>query len=133
MAEKGLLTRDQEKFFGKLIVDGLELKGLPGLAARFGIPILIKTVDDNYGDKIEDPWRGYLTQLITKLQLALEDGVLTEEELDDLLNLAAEILNAEIDIPLLDETSELIIFTQTLKLIAAFIFKLGDEVKVIES
>lgn len=119
----GILTKEQESFFGKLIAEELELTGISKTAAKYGLPILIRVIDDNFGDRIPEPWQNYARQLVTSTYLMLQDGEVTEEEISGVVDLCVSILNEKIDIPLVDEDDEAFIFQSTLKFIASFVFK----------
>jgi len=123
MSEKGLLTKEQEKFYADLLVSFFPLKGIPGVALKWGLPVLVRVIDDTQGDKVPEPWASYARQLLTSGYLALQDGKVTQEELDSLISVTAAILNEKIDIPVLGEDEELFVFENTLKFLAAFVQK----------
>ena len=121
--EKGIITKEMEAFWGKLIADNLSLNGLPKTLAGWGLPVLIRVIDDNYGDKVPQPWKDYATQLLTSVYLVVNDGSVDEQELQGTIDLCVTIINEKIDIPLVDEDDEAFIFQSTLKFIASFVFK----------
>lgn len=129
MGNKGLMTKEVESFFGSLIIDKLPLRGFGRLAAKLGVPMLIRIVDDNYSDKIPEPWRTHAENLIGVVYVSLKDGVVTKEEVDGIISEVTVILNEEIDIPKMDEPSEQLLFQTTLQLIAGFVFHGMQETK----
>ena len=119
----GLLTEEQEKFFAGVIADEVPVSGLWKLSLKWTLPILVGAIDDNYGEKVPEPWANYARQLFTSTYLALQDGKFSEEEQEQIVTLCADILNKEIDIPLLEEDDEAVVFLQLLKLIASLLKK----------
>jgi len=83
------------------------------------LPALINGLDDKVGDKIPEPWQTYTEDLITALYEALHDNILTEEEEYIILEKCAEIMSAEINIPLIKDEDEVAAFLFLLKFIAA--------------
>jgi hypothetical protein len=113
----GVMNNEQEKFWSKLIVDELPIKGLVKWAANIGVPVIIGKIDDKYLENIPSPWKQYAMQLQTSLYLALADGSLNEQELEEVVNLCVSILNEHIHI--IDEEDQTAIFASVLKTLAA--------------
>ena len=116
----GILNKDQEKFWSDLLLDKLELTGWKGTLAKLGTPIIIRMIDDNYAEKIPEPWKSYATQLTTSVYLALQDGEVSEGELEGITDLIATIIDEKVDLPLLPEEDEIVIFKHLVKLLASF-------------
>lgn len=121
--KKGLLTRDEEKFFAKLIAEEIEIGGVWKPLIKWTLPSLIGALDDNVGDKLPEPWQTRTEVLTTMLYNAMQDEVITESELDEILAYTAEVINEGVDIPLLDEEQEGIMFISLLKFLASVIRK----------
>lgn len=115
----GLMTKDEAQFFGKLIASEIPVKGVYKLALNFALPALLNGLDDNIGDKLPEPWQTYTEDLITSVYTALQDKVMTDEEIATITDKVATVLSAEVHVPLIDEATELEAFQYLLKYIAA--------------
>lgn len=115
----GLMTREESNFLAKVIADEIPVNGVYQMAIKYVLPILFNSIDDRIGDKLPEPWQTYTEELITGIYTALQDKVLTEEELDVLIDKVANVLNAEVNLPLLEENDEVVVFMYLLKFIAA--------------
>jgi hypothetical protein len=109
-SDKGILNREQEKAFARLIDDAIKAKGLVELFDGYAARAIIVIVDD---------------ELIEKLKLApglkeklgnLADAALAEN-VDDAEVIGAAILNMLVDIPGLDEDAEAVMFEGAVKII----------------
>lgn len=114
----GLMTKDEAQFFGKLIAGEVPVKGVYKVVVNFALPALLNGLDDKLGDKLPEPWQTYVEDLITSVYNALQDKVLTEEELNFITDKVATIFSAEIKVPLIDEETEVVAFQYLLKWIA---------------
>lgn len=117
----GLMTKDEAQFFGKLIAGEIPVNGVYKIALNFALPALLNGLDDKIGDKLPEPWQTYTEDLLTSVYNALQDKVLTDEEIATIADSVATILNVQIDVPLIDEDMELVAFQYLLKYIAATI------------
>ena len=120
----GILNTAQEKFWSDLLLEKLSLSGWKGLVAKLGVPVVIRMVDDQYAERIPEPWKSYATQLSTSLYLSVQDGVVTDEELVGMTDLIATIIDTKVDIPMVSDEDEILIFQQTVKLLASFALSL---------
>lgn len=111
------MNSEVEKFWSKLIVDEMPVKGIVKWAANIAVPIVVGKVDDKYLEKIPAPWKQYAMQLNMSMYLALKDGSLSDQELDELIGLCVAILNEQIHV--VDEEDQTIIFSSVLKTLAA--------------
>ena len=127
MSKKGILTKEEEKFFGKLIADEIKIGGILGTAIKLVAPMLIRMPDDNFGDRIPEPWQTYLEQLTSMVFIALQDGVITKEEEVEIATYCSRIMNVEVDLPLLEEDDEAVTFLFLWKWIASLLRKLVRE------
>lgn len=117
----GVLTKEEAKFYGQLIADEIPVKGMFKPIVKWALPTFVDTIDNKYGDKIPQPWQSHLETLTTKLYNAMQDKVITEEEEQELVDYCAVVINEKIDIPLLEEEDEVVIFLATWKQIAALV------------
>lgn len=115
----GLMTKDEAQFFGKLIAGEIPVKGVYKLVLSFALPSLLNNLDDKLGEKLSEPWQTYAEDLITSVYEALQDKVLTDEEIATITDKVATVLSAEVHVPLIDEATELEAFQYLLKYIAA--------------
>ena len=126
----GLMTKEEAQFFGKLVAGEIPVKGVYKLALNFALPALLNGLDDQLGDKLPEPWQTYAEDLITSVYLALQDKVVTEEEIVAMTDKVATVLSAEVHVPLIDEETELEAFQYLLKYIAATVKNLITKHKV---
>lgn len=130
--KKGLLTKKEEKFFGKLIVDEIYIEGLWKPIVKWTLPMLLGALDDNVGDKLPEPWQTHIENLITMVYDSMQDKIITKAEEDEILEYTAAVINAEVDIPYLDEEQEGLTFITLLKFLASVIRKWVKGATVVE-
>lgn len=130
--KKGLLTKDEEKFFAKLIVEEINIEGLWKPLVRWTLPMLLGALDDNVGDKLPEPWQSHTEKLTTMVYESMQDKILTEAEQNEILTYTAEVINAEVDIPYLDEEQEGLTFITLLKFLASIVRKWAKESKTVK-
>ena len=123
MSKKGVLTRIEEKFYGKVIANQIEVKGIWKPIVNMGVPFFIQTIDNTFGDKIPEPWQTHLEKLTTIFYEAMKDGVITTEERNHVAHYCVAVMNAEIDIPGIGEENEMVVFLGFWKFISAVIWK----------
>ncbi len=106
---KGLLTKEQEKFFAELLDDAILFpNALVERLDKVAFKLIISTVDDNLADRIPEGWKSPLEPVID----AAMDGRWEEAGRH-----AANLLNSKIDIPGIDEESEQAIISGIIQLI----------------
>jgi len=132
MSKKGILTKEEEKFFGKLIADEIHVEGIWSPIVKWTLPMLISAVDNNVGDNIPEPWQTHAERLTTMIHVSMQDKIITKEEQEDIINYTAIVINAEVDIPLLDEEQEALTFITLLKFLASVIRKWVTKATVVE-
>jgi hypothetical protein len=126
----GLMTKDEAQFFGKLVAGEIPVNGVYKVVVNFALPALLNGLDDKIGDKLPEPWQTYTEDLITSVYNALQDKVLTDEEITTITDKVATVLSAEVHVPLIDEATELEAFQYLLKYIAATVKNLITKQKV---
>lgn len=106
---KGLLTKDQEKFFAELLDDAIPFSNpLIERLDKAAFKLIISAVDDNLAERIPEDWKSPLEPVI--------DAAMSERW-EEAGEHAATLLNSKIDIPGIDEQSEQAIFNGVIQLI----------------
>jgi hypothetical protein len=123
MSKVGLLTKDEEQFYGKLIAGELGVGGILGSALKLVAPMLLRIPDDNWGDRIPEPWQTYLETLTTMVYESLQDNGITVEEENEIVLYCTKVMNAEIDVKWIDENDEEAAFLYMWKWIASLLRK----------
>jgi len=116
--KEGLATREEIKFFVDFAVEETDLNMLYKTGIKIVVPALVDSLDNKVGDKLPEPWQTYCEDMITSIYEALQDKVLTDEEIDGILSNVATILAAEIDVPLIEEADEVEAFEYLMKYLA---------------
>jgi len=118
--EKGIFTREQEKKLASLLDDLIKLKGLFEVVDGLVFTAIISLVDDNYINKLPDEIKIKLSEIV---EAVLDDDV----ELAELK--ATELINALVDVPLLDEEMEGLLIGSFVRLIVSSILKWIEDKK----
>ena len=121
MSKVGLVTKDEIKFFVNFTLGKVKVNGMLGTTMKWFLPNILDNLDDKFGDRLPEPWQTYTEQLFTKLYFAMQDNIITSEEELDIINYCGVIINAKIDIPLVAEDDELVLFMSLLKALAALL------------
>jgi hypothetical protein len=106
---KGLLTKEQEKFFAELLDDAILFPNpLIERLDKAAFKLIISAVDDNLADRIPEGWQSPLEPVIDACMAG------SWEEAGEN---AAKLINQKIDIPGIDEESEGAIINGVIQLI----------------
>ena len=116
MAEKGWLSKEQEKKLADIIDDAVKAKGLIELIDGFLAKITITLIDDEVIDRINVPDD-------IKLKIGELVDAAIDEDVDEAQEVAADIINDLVDIPAVDEDSEAVIFEGAIKIIVGAVIK----------
>ena len=111
MAE-GIFTEEQEKKLAGLLDDVVKVKGVLEWVDGYIFKAIISFVDDRFVDQIKEDIKVKLAALAEAV--LAEDVELAEE-------LAADLLNDLVDIPVLDEEAEAVIFKGAIEFIVGAI------------
>ena len=117
----GILTTEEGKFLAKIIADEIPVSGIWQTGLKLVLPAFINGLDDKVGDKIPMPWQFHIEELVTALYVALQDKILTDEELNDILIKCSNIVNEHVDLPYLNEEDEAAAFLFLMQSIASLI------------
>ena len=112
--KKGIFTKEQEAKLAQIIDQAIKLKGFPEKLDGFVFKLLLSFTDDTYADMIPEPLKNDLSALATAL---LEKDYKTAEIL------ATNLVNNCVDIPMIDEEAEALIFESVIKLVAGAVKK----------
>lgn len=123
MSKVGLLTKDEEKLWGRVIVDAFNFKGVVKIIAGYIAPLLLRIPDDKWGDLIPQPWQNYIEQLTSMISLAYEDRVLSDSEREEILMYCARIINTKVDIQVSTDHNQILVFYTTMQWIASLLTK----------
>jgi hypothetical protein len=114
MSEKGIFTRDQEKFLSNVIDEALKLKGFLELVDGYVARVVVTVIDDQLVDKLKAE---------LKTQLAVVADAALKGDLNGAEQASADLLNSLVDIPALDEDGEGLIFKGVIELAVGAIKK----------
>jgi len=111
---KGILTNEQEKVVAVIVDDAIKAKGFLELIDGYLAKVLIVVVDDQLVDKLKVELKAKLALVAEKLIAKDWDGAQAE---------VAELLNALVDIPVLEEDAEGLIFLGSIQVLVGAILK----------
>ena len=110
---KGLLTKNQQKFFAILLADKIKFRNvILERLKKAAFKLIISVVDDNLADRISEDWQNPIEPMI---DAAMEGRWYYAGEL------AAKLANKKVDIPGIDEDREYAIFNGIIQLIISAI------------
>jgi hypothetical protein len=110
--EKGILTTEEEKQLSVIVDDAIKTKGVLELVDGYLARIAIGYVDNSLVDKLKAELKAKLA-VVAKLAIA--------EDLEGAESALADLLNSLVDVPVLDEDAEGLIFLGLIQLIAGAI------------
>jgi len=119
MDEKGILTGKLESNLAKELDGVVELKGIWEALDGPAFKIVITTVDNNLAEKIPEPYKTEIRDLLTE--------VLEEKDYMEAATKAAIFTDRLIDIPGLDDPTERMIFIGIFTAVAGLFIKTGTE------
>lgn len=120
----GLATKEEVKVLWQVASGKINIPLVLRPIANIVIPSFIDGLDNKVGDRIPEPWQTHCENLVTLTVAALEDKVITIEEAHEISDYAAVVLNEKIDLPLIGEDTEAVMFMELLRMIAVFLFTL---------
>lgn len=117
MDEKGILTGKLESTLATMADDAIVLKGLWEAIDGPAFKIVITTVDNNLADKIPEPYKTQIREMLTE--------ILEEKDYEEAGQMAADFADGLIDIPGIDDVTERMIFVGIFTVIAGLLAKHG--------
>ena len=119
--KEGLATKEEIKVLWQVASGVINIPVVLRPIANIVIPSFIDGLDNKVGDRIPEPWQTHCENLVTLTVAALEDKVITVEEAQQISDYAAVVLNEQIDLPLVGEDIEAVMFMETLRMLAVFL------------
>ncbi len=111
---KGILTSAQESKFAELLDKVVKVGGLLEFIDGYIFKALITFLDDKYADKLAVEIKEMLSKLI--------DAVLNED-VEGAEQIATDIINKLVDIPVLDEEAEGLLFNGVIEMLVGAVLK----------
>jgi hypothetical protein len=126
--KKGILTKTEEKLWGRVIVSAFNFKGILKMIATVIAPLLLRIPDDKWGDKIPQPWQSYIEQLTSMISKAYADNVISTAEREEILLYCARIINTKIDMKVGSQQNQILVFYTTMQWIAGLLTKVVNRI-----
>jgi hypothetical protein len=120
--KEGLATKKEIKVLWKIVSGELPIPGILKPITNLVVPGILNGLDNKVGDRIPEPWQTHCENLVTMVVKAVEDKVITQEEVEAVMEYAAKVIDEKIDIPMLDDDMESIVFMETSRLLAALLY-----------
>lgn len=114
MSDKGILTSAQESKFAELLDNVVKVGGLLEFIDGYFFKAIIIFLDDKYADKLSVEIKEMLSKLI--------DAVINED-VDGAEQIATDIINKLVDIPVLDEEAEGLLFKGVIEMLVGAVLK----------
>ena len=119
--KRGLATKEEIKVLWQAASGVINIPVILRPIANIVIPSFIDGLDNKVGDRILEPWQTHCENLVSLTVTALEDKKITIEEAQEISDYAAVVLNEQIDLPLVGEDVEAVMFMETLRMLAVFL------------
>jgi hypothetical protein len=120
--KEGLATKEEINVLWKVVSGELPIPGILKPIANLIVPGILDGFDNKFGDRIPEPWQTHCENLVTMTVKAVEDKVITQEEVEEVMEYAAKVVDEKIDVPMLDDDVEAIVFMETFRLLAALLY-----------
>lgn len=120
--KEGLATKEEIKILWKVISGELPVPGILKPVVNMVLPGMVDGLDNRVGDRIPEPWQTHCENLVTMVVQALEDKVVTEEEVAEIMKYAAEVADTHIDLPLLNDDVEAMVFIELFRLAGVLLY-----------
>ncbi len=118
--EKGILIEKLETTLGQMADNAIKLPGIWEALDGPAFIIVIKTVDNNLAEKIPEPFKSQIRDMLTE--------ILDEKDYETACIMASNFLDTLIDIPGIDDPTEQMIFSGIFTVIAGLLAKIGTEI-----
>ena len=127
--KEGLATKEEIKILWDLADDLIPIPGWLKPIVSITVPGIIDGMDNKVGDRIPEPWQTYCEDLITMTVEAAKDKKFTIEECEAIASYAAKVVDEKIDVPLLEDDIEAIMFLEIFRLLATSLYGMATKEK----
>ena len=118
----GVATKEEIKALWKIGSEKLPIPGILKPILNSFVPGWIDGLDNKYGDNIPEPWQLHCENLVTLVVKSLEDKVITQGEADESAVYCAKVIDERIDVPLLEDDGEAVVFLEATRFISSLLF-----------
>ena len=116
MSEKGLLTKAMQAEISNWLDEKIKLNGIFETIDGLTIKLVIAQLDDSYGEKINEPYKSAIKEVIK--------NVFEEKDYEKAIKTSLDFVNQLVDIPYLDDESERLLFEGLLSILLSILAKL---------
>lgn len=127
--KEGLAEKEEIKVIWKLVSGELKVPALLKPVLDMALPSIIDGLDNRVGDRIPEPWQTHCENVVTMVVKAVEDKKFTQEEIEEISLYAAKVVDEKVDLPLLKDDVEAIVFIELFKVLSAGIWALMQKNK----
>lgn len=120
--KEGLATKDEIKVLWGIVNAEIPIPAIIKPITTLVVPGILDGIDNKIGDKLPEPWQSHCEKLVTLTVDAVEDKVITEEEVEEVVTHAAEVLDTKVDIPLIGDDVEAVLFLETFRMLGALLY-----------
>lgn len=121
-SKEGIATKEEIKVLWGMVSGEIGIPAVFKPIANMIIPGILDGLENRVTEKIPENWQIICEDLVTKTVAVLADGKITEQEAVELGEFAAKVLDTKIDIPLLDDSVEVVVFLETFKLLSVMLY-----------
>ena len=121
-SKEGLATKEEIKVLWKVVSGELPIPKLLKPVADLTVPGILDGLENKVGDRIPEPWQSYCENLITMVVKAVEDKVVTSKEAEEIALYAAKVSNEQIDLKILGNDLQALMFEELFRLLAILLF-----------
>jgi hypothetical protein len=127
--KEGLATKEEIKTLWKIVSGELPIPALLKPVVNLVVPNILDGMDNKVGDRIPEPWQSYCENLITMVVKAVEDKVVTKAEAEEIALYAAKVSNEQIDLKILGNDIQALMFEELFRLLATVLFSVFTKKK----
>lgn len=121
-SKEGIFTKDEVKALWGIVQGEIGIPVIFKPIANMIIPGILDGLENKVTEKIPENWQIICEDLVTKTVAIIADGKVTEQEAEELGEFAAKVLDTKINIPLLDDAVEVVVFLETFKLLSVMLY-----------
>ena len=125
--KEGIATKDEFKILWDLVDDKLGIPGILKPIAKLAVPGILDGIDNKVAERIPEKWQIHCENIITMTVKAVEDKVITKQEANEIAEYCAVVIDATIDVPLLNDDVEAVMFLELFRLLSTGLYSLAKE------